>query len=65
MENLEKKLEETKRERDGYLAFERDVKKKREAILAAGEEGDGEEKRLEVRITKVCFFPLLLGVGWG
>ncbi|KAF8326648.1 Atg6/Beclin, partial [Cantharellus anzutake] len=48
LENLEKKLEETRRERDGYLAFERDVRRKRDAILAAGEDGDGEEKRLEL-----------------
>jgi beclin len=30
LSNLERQLEETKRERDGYLAFEREVRKEKE-----------------------------------
>lgn len=49
IENLERKLEETKRERDGYLAFEREVRKSRDAITAGGLD----EKKLEHKIQRV------------
>lgn len=48
LESLEKQLEETKRERDGYIAFEREVRKEREA---AGSSAD--EKKMAHRIEKV------------
>lgn len=49
IENLERKLEETKRERDGYLAFEREVKKSRDSISTGGLD----EKKLEHKIQRV------------
>lgn len=49
LENLERRLEETKRERDGYLAFERDVRRQREATAA----GVGDEKKLGQKIEKL------------
>ena len=51
-ENLERKLEETKRERDGYLAFEREVRKNQDSVTANGLD----EKKLEQRIQRVRFF---------
>ncbi|KAF8322225.1 APG6-domain-containing protein [Clavulina sp. PMI_390] len=48
-ENLERKLEETRRERDGYIAFEKEVKKSRESITASGLD----EKKLEHKIQRL------------
>ncbi|KAG8931330.1 autophagy protein 6 [Tulasnella sp. 419] len=42
LDQLQKQLEETKKERDGYIAFERDIKRQKEAIAAQG--SDAEEK---------------------
>jgi beclin 1 len=55
IEHLQRKLEETKRERDGYAAFERDVKKSRDAAIAAGNAGNSgtEERKLEQKISRV------------
>ena len=49
IEDLERKLSGTKRERDGYLAFEKDVRKHREAIA----QNAADDKKLEHRIHKV------------
>ncbi|KDQ07199.1 hypothetical protein BOTBODRAFT_167285 [Botryobasidium botryosum FD-172 SS1] len=38
--SLETKLQETRREYDGYVAFEREVKKEREAMASSGSEDD-------------------------
>lgn len=50
LESLHRKLEETKKERDGYIAFEREVKKQKDAAAAEG--GNAEKEALK-RIEKV------------
>ena len=51
IENLERKLEETKRERDGYLAFEREVRKNKDSIASNALD----EKKLEQKIQRVRY----------
>lgn len=54
LEGLHRQLEETKKERDGYIAFEREVKKKFEKDGKDKESGGGqEEKEAMKRIEKV------------
>jgi beclin 1 len=52
LNSLTRKLEETKRERDGYVAFEREIRKEQEREKAAGKsetELDEEIARLELK----------------
>lgn len=54
LEGLHRQLEETKKERDGYIAFEREVKKKFEKDGKDKESGGGqEEKEAMKRIEKL------------
>lgn len=43
VDNLSRKLEETKKERDGYIAFEKEIKREREREKEAKERGEGVE----------------------
>ncbi|KAG8983803.1 autophagy protein 6, partial [Tulasnella sp. 427] len=45
LEGLHRQLEETKKERDGYIAFEREVKKKFDKEAKDKENGGGQEER--------------------
>lgn len=54
LESLNRQLEETKKERDGYIAFEREVKRQKEAAVT---EGADDEKEALRKIEQVCRTP--------
>ncbi|KAG8882300.1 autophagy protein 6 [Tulasnella sp. 331] len=55
LESLHRQLEETKKERDGYIAFDRDVKRQKEAASAegAGDEKEALRKIEQLRLSEV------------
>ena len=59
LEGLHSQLEETKKERDGYIAFERDVKKQK---LETASSGDALEKETLRQIEKVYDWHIFCGV---
>ena len=50
--NLQRQLDETKKERDGYIAFEKEVRKERERELQGLTKGDAEKKIEKLKLEE-------------